>query len=79
MPPSLADVAREVVGLAGITSILEFWHEWLLLDPTVPANEHGRLDVVYTCDEARARAVTNQTSPTGQVFPPEPPGHGDSG
>ena len=57
MPQTVADIAHEVVNLAGITSIFEFWHEWLLLEPILPAEEHGRLDIVFTTDEARTRAA----------------------
>jgi hypothetical protein len=57
MPTTIADVAHEIVNLAGITSIIDFWHEWMLLDATLPAEDHGRLDIVFTAEEARARAA----------------------
>lgn len=47
---------KAVASVLNVEAFLDTVSEILLAEPTVPANEHGRVDVVYTVAEARLRA-----------------------
>lgn len=54
--PDTTEFSKAVAGVLNVEAFLDVVSEILLAEPTVPADEHGRVDVVHTVAEARQRA-----------------------
>ena len=54
--PDTTALANAIANIIGIGAFYEVVSEFIETEPVVPPLEHGRIDVVYTLEEAEARA-----------------------